>query len=145
MTADTTYQPKVYRRSGGDTQTVASGGLLEIEEGGTFKPAVQELMASGAISAGVQSVELNHTSVKIEATIADASLHPGLFIAKATSEPAEGSPSQNHTITLTSGTFNGTNTIATFADILDTLVVYFDSDGNGTVIENIGTVSLSGS
>ena len=143
MTADTTYQPKVYRRSGGDTQTIASGGLLEIEEGGTFKPAVQELTASGAISAGVQSVELNHVSVKIEATIADTTNHPGFFIVKATSEPAGGSPSQSHTVTLTSGTWDGTNTIATFADILDTLAVYFDSDGNGTIIENVGSVALS--
>jgi hypothetical protein len=32
--SDATYQPKVYRKSGGDTQVVASGGLIDIEPGG---------------------------------------------------------------------------------------------------------------
>lgn len=34
--ADATYQPKVYRTSGGDKQVIASGGTLEIESGGTL-------------------------------------------------------------------------------------------------------------
>jgi hypothetical protein len=32
--ADASYQPKVYRKSGGDTQVVASGGLIDLENGG---------------------------------------------------------------------------------------------------------------
>lgn len=31
--ADTTYQPKTYRKEGGDTQVIASGGTLLLEEG----------------------------------------------------------------------------------------------------------------
>jgi hypothetical protein len=34
MTADTTYQPKTYRRSGGDESVIASGGKLIVEAGG---------------------------------------------------------------------------------------------------------------
>ncbi|MGD9879019.1 MAG: hypothetical protein AB7E70_21020 [Hyphomicrobiaceae bacterium] len=34
--ADATYQPKVYRKGGGDTLVVASGGSIEIESGGTL-------------------------------------------------------------------------------------------------------------
>jgi hypothetical protein len=102
----------------------------------------EELTVAGAnaITAGVQSVELNNAVATIAATIADASNHQGLMVFKATSEPAGG---QDHTVTLTAGTFDGTNNVATFADILDTLVVYFDSNGDGTIVENVGSVVLS--
>lgn len=35
--ADASYQPKVYRKQGGEEFIVASGGTLEIESGGTLK------------------------------------------------------------------------------------------------------------
>ena len=35
--ADETYQPKTYRKDGGDTSVVASGGVLDIESGGALK------------------------------------------------------------------------------------------------------------
>lgn len=100
----------------------------------------QELIASGAVNSGVQSVELAHATVAIAATIADSKAHQGLFVAKATLEPGAG---QDHTLTLTAGTFDGSNNVATFADILDTLVVWFDSAGKGTIVENVGSVGLS--
>ncbi len=34
MAADGTYQPKVYRTAGGDTQVIASGGELRVDSGG---------------------------------------------------------------------------------------------------------------
>ena len=34
--ADATYQPKVYRKQGGDEQVVASGGTVTVESGGTI-------------------------------------------------------------------------------------------------------------
>ena len=103
---------------------------------------VEELTVAGAndVTPGIQSLELNNDTTAIAATIADAVNHAGFFIVKATTEPAGG---QDHTLTLTAGTFDGTNTIATFADINDALVVYFDSAGNGTIIENVGAVVLS--
>ncbi len=36
---DTTYQPKVYRKQGGDELIVASGGSVDVESGGALKIA----------------------------------------------------------------------------------------------------------
>lgn len=99
---------------------------------------VQELTASGAVTAGVQSVELDNDSASIAATIADAADHPGLFIVKQT-----GGGTAGHTLTLTAGTFDGTNNVATLDAVNEALVVYFDSAGNGTIVENVGAVALS--
>lgn len=153
------YQPKVYKTDGGDKQVVASGGTLDVESGGALKLAgvqvtptaeelnnaadvsarVQELTVTGAVAAGKQSVELNHASTIVAATIADASTHQGLFIVKNTS--ASGTAA--HTLTLTAGTFDGTNNVATLNAPNEALLVYFDSAGNGTIIENVGAVALS--
>ena len=101
----------------------------------------QELTVSGAVTAGVRIVELNHASTIIAATIADASKHVGVFIVKNTS--ASGTAA--HTLTLTSGTFDGTNDIATLDAPAEMLAVFFDGSGNGTVIQNTGTVGLTAS
>lgn len=103
---------------------------------GTASENSQELTASGAVTAGVQSVELNHASVVIAATMTPK---PGLFIVKDTS--ATGTAA--HTLTLTTGTFDGTNDVATLNLLGEALVVYFDSALNGTIVENIGAVALS--
>jgi len=165
--ADETYEPKVYREQGGDRQVVADGGSLDvepggeidIESGGALKLAgtqidasaaeinnaadvsarVQELTASGTVTAGVQSVELNHATVAVAATIADASNHQGLLVVKDTSA----SGTAGHSLTLTSGTFDGTNNKATLNAPNECLVVYIDSAGNGTIVENVGSVALS--
>jgi len=102
---------------------------------------VQELTESGAVTTGVQSVELNHATVVVAATIADSTNHQGLFVVKDTS--ASGTAA--HTLTLTSGTFDGTNDIATLNAANECLIVYFDSSGNGTIVENVGSVALSSS
>lgn len=111
----------------------------EINNAADVSARVQELTATGAVTAGVQSVELNHATVVAAATIADAANHQGLFIVKNTS--ASGTAA--HTLTLTAGTFNGTNNVATLNAPNEALVVYFDSAGNGTIVENIGSVALS--
>lgn len=99
----------------------------------------EELTATAAVTAGVQAVELNHASVIVAATIADAANHRGLFIVKNTS--ASGTAA--HTLTLTAGTFDGTNNVATLNAPNEALVVYFDSGGDGTIVENVGAVGLS--
>ena len=109
----------------------------EINNAADVSGRVQIMTVDGAVTPGVQSVELNATGA-IAATIATSVAHQGLFIVKAFLEPAT-----THTVTLTAGTWDGTNTIATFTDILDTLVVYFDSAGGGTIVENVGAVGLS--
>lgn len=121
--------------SGIDTTASAS----EISNACDVSERVQELTATGTVTPGVQSIELNHATVAVVATIADSSAHEGLFIAKDTS--ATGTAA--HTLTLTSGTFNGTNNKATFNAPNEALVVYFDSAGNGTILENVGSVALS--
>ena len=96
-----------------------------------------ELTASGAIPAGTEVVELNHISVVIAATY---TVVPNtMLIIKDTS--ASGTAA--HTVTLTGGTYNGTNTIATLNARDEFLVVYFDSAGRGQVIANVGSVALS--
>lgn len=110
----------------------------EINNAADVSARVVELTASGAVATGIQSVELNHASVVIAATMV-ATEHPGLFIVKDTS--ATGTAA--HTLTLTGGTFDGTNTIATLNARDEMLVIYFDSAGRGQVIANIGAVALS--
>ena len=100
----------------------------------------QTITTSGAVTAGKMSVLLNHTTVAIAATIADASLHFGYFVVKAGLEPGGG---QDHTCVITTGTWDGVNKTATFADINDALVVFFDHAGNGTIISNTGAVAMS--
>lgn len=99
----------------------------------------EELTESGAVTPGVSILELNHATVVIAATIADASAHAGLFIIKDTS--ASGTAA--HTVTLTSGTFDGTNTVATLNAPAEQLIVYFDDSGNGVIVQNTGSVALS--
>ena len=99
---------------------------------------VQELTASGSVTAGIQSVELNHATSAIAATIASSVNHQGLFVVRDTS--ASGTAA--HTLTLTAGTFDGTNNKVTLNAPKEGLVVYFDSAGAGTIIVNTGAASL---
>lgn len=111
----------------------------EINNATDVSARIQEMTVSGAVTAGKQSVELNHASGAIAATIASAANHHGLFVVKDTS--ATGTAS--HTLTLTAGTFNGTNNVATLNARDECLVIYFDSTGRGTVVLNLGSVGLS--
>lgn len=97
----------------------------------------QELTVSGAVVAGVEAVELNHASVVVAATY--TVIPNTILIVKDTS--ATGTAA--HTLTLTGGTFNGTNTIATLNARDEFLIVAFDSAGRGQVIANVGAVALS--
>jgi hypothetical protein len=116
-----------------------SATAAELNGAASVSGRVQELTVSGAVTAGIQSVELNHATVAVVTTIADASNHQGLFIVKDTS--ASGTAA--HTLTLTAGTFNGTNNVATLNAPNEALAVYFDSAGDGTILENVGSVALS--
>lgn len=125
------------------SDTVDLSGLTataaELNNVADVSARVQELTVTGAVTAGVKSVELNHATVVVEATVADAANHQGLFIVKNTS--ATGTAA--HTLTLTAGTFNGTATVATLNAPNECLVVYFDSNGDGTIVENVGSVGLA--
>ena len=145
-------------KSGGSI-AVNSGGTLDVESGGSFKLAgtavnataaelnnacdvsarVQALTVSGAVTAGVQSIELAHATVAVAATIASLVNHPGILVIKDTS--ASGTAA--HKVTVTTGTFEGTNKVATLNAPKECLVVYVDSAGNGTILVNVGEVGLS--
>ena len=103
--------------------------------------AKQTLGASGAITPGVRNFVFDATAVPtatIAATIADASAHAGLctFVQACTD-------TVGHTITISTGTFDGTNSVATFNAAAESLIVAFDSSGAGTIVVNTGTVSVS--
>lgn len=101
--------------------------------------AVQRFTASGAAVPGETVIEVDHATVAVAVTL--LVVPNTLLIIKNNS--ASGTAS--HTVTLTGGTFNGTNTIATLAVAANNqqLAVYFDSKGNGQVLSNAGTVALS--
>ena len=102
-----------------------------------FIPTSYELTASGACPSGTQAVELNHATVVVAATITPVQ---GVLFVKDTS--ASGTAA--HTLTLAAGyTFDGTNNTATLNAPNEALCVYIDSAGNGTILENVGTVALS--
>lgn len=122
-----------------DTVSGLTASAAELNNAADVSARVQALTVSGAVAAGKQSVELNHATVIIAATIANAANHQGLFIVKDTS--ASGTAA--HTLTLTAGTFDGTNNVATLNAPKEALLVYFDSAGNGSIVENIGGVALS--
>jgi hypothetical protein len=111
----------------------------ELNQAADRSAYIQELTASGAVTPGIRYLELNHATVAIAATIASVPAHAGIFVVKDTS--ASGTAA--HTVTLTGGTWNGTNTIATLNAPGEMLVVYFDSAGGGSVIVNLNAVGLS--
>jgi hypothetical protein len=102
-----------------------------------FKPGVT-LTQSDALppNGDVSFVRLNSTT-KIEATLTKPTTGQFLVITQIDAGTA------GHTVTLASGTFNGTNTIATFNAAAETLVLFGVSESRFVIIENIGSVGLS--
>ncbi len=100
---------------------------------------VQELTVSGAVTPGVNAIELNHATVVVAATIADLADHPGFLVIKDTS--ASGTAA--HTVTAAAGTFDGTNDVVTLNAPKECIVFWIDSAGKGTIVENVGAVVLS--
>lgn len=107
----------------------------------TMAGPYQEFTADGAVTPGVMSVELNDSSTAgVATTIASSLAHQdGIFVVKDTSTAG----TATCTLTLTAGTFDGTNNVATLNAPGECLAVKFDSGGDGIVIENVGTVGLS--
>ena len=144
----------------GGSLDVATGGEIDIESGGALKIAgtaiaataaeinnvadvrarVQTLTASGAVTPGVQLLLLNHATEIVAATIATTIAHPGFFVVKNIS--ATGTAA--HTVTITTGTWNGTNKVIALNLLNEAIIIYFDAAGNGTIVENVGAVALSG-
>ena len=95
----------------------------------------QILIASGAFVSSF--CQLNHASVKIEATLAalaEGKVHVFTQIDAGTAA---------HTVTLSIGTFDGTNNTATFNAAGESLLVMGMDGTDGVIIENIGGVAMS--
>lgn len=100
----------------------------------------QKFTATGTVTPGIQAIELNHASTVITATIANLSNHQGFLAIKNTS--ASGTAA--HKVSLTAGAFDASgNNTATLNAPDEFLLVYVDSTGNGTIVNNTGSVALS--
>jgi hypothetical protein len=100
-------------------------------------PLTQTLTVSGAILPQTEIVYLNATTPLIAATIAAPAPGRRLLITQIDSGTA------GHTVTLTAGTWNGTNTIATFNALGETLEVIGLTAIRFGIVVNIGAVGLS--
>jgi hypothetical protein len=56
MAKDATYQPGVYRSSGGDQLDISSGGYLVFQNGGTLTLAGQAITSTGAVNGNTLAV-----------------------------------------------------------------------------------------
>jgi hypothetical protein len=110
---------------------------IEDHRGGTRPFRTQAMTANGAILETSDFVTLNKTGV-LAATIA-APRAGRLLVITQTDAGTDG-----HTVTLTAGTFNGSNTVATLNAAGEALVLYGVSATRFVIVENIGSVALSG-
>lgn len=96
------------------------------------------LIASGAIAADKHLINVAHGTVAVLATIADFADHAGgLVVISNTS--ASGVVA--HTVTLTAGTFDGTNNKITLDAPGESITVFVKADGNGFLIRNSTTLA----
>lgn len=116
-----------------------TGRLLRAMADGDLCGGNQALTASGAVTPGVASLHVRHATVAVAATIIDASKHRGFFSINNSS--ASGTAA--HTVTLSKGTFDGTNNRATLDAPGEALIVNFDETGVGQIVLNVGSVGLS--
>ena len=95
------------------------------------------MTVTGAVPKKVQALYLNHTT-KIEATIASSKDHKGFFVVKQIDAGTAG-----HTVTMTAGTWDGSNNIITLNADIEFIIVWIDEEGTGSIVENVGSVALS--
>ena len=101
-----------------------------------------EYTATAAVdSKVVKFIQVSHASTPVVITgVRGIDWAGQTVVIKNTS--ASGTAS--HTVTLSQGTWNGSNAIATLNAANECLICTFDSAGNGTIVENVGSVGLSG-
>lgn len=121
-----------------------TAGAAEVNMAADVSDFLKEYTATSpaAIPATVRVIQLNHASTAIEKTIASLVPYAGqILVIKNTS--ATGTAA--HKVTVTTGTFDGTNKIATLNALNEMLAVFVDSAGNGTILVNVGEVALAAS
>jgi hypothetical protein len=70
--ADATYQPKVYRKQGGDELVVASGGQINVESGGKITAAgtqAAHIANASAVSDPPTKAEVDAIVTKLNAVL----------------------------------------------------------------------------
>lgn len=100
--------------------------------------ASQELTVTGDINALTREVLLNHDTTPVVATKAAAPASDWMQVKNVSSGGTAA-----HQAVLTSGTWDGTNNIATLDEPGEGFVVLFDANGDGTVVVNTGGVVFS--
>jgi len=93
--------------------------------------------ADGSIDQDYTFIELHNSSSALSMTI--AAPRKGKFLVITQSDGG----TEGHSVTLTAGTFDGTNNIATFNAQYETLVLFGVSATRFVIVENIGSVALS--
>lgn len=54
-----TYQPKVYKKDGGDTEVIASGGSIDVESGG-------KITAAGTQASAITDAKVDYTTGNLD-------------------------------------------------------------------------------
>lgn len=119
------------------TDAAFTGSMAGALAGTTLGLTSVAITATGAMPTSTGTfIQLNHATVKIAATMA---IEAGrLYIITQADTGTAG-----HTVTLSAGTFDGTNTVATFNAQYETLVVFGVAAGRGVIVANIGSVGLA--
>lgn len=129
MAADTTYQPKTYRRAGGDELVVASGGKIIIESGGTLEAESGAVMTLPDIALEVGDLAL-----------ADAKI----IVGNAAGKAAAVTPSGDVTIDNTGATTIGAKKVlASMTAIADGKILIGGVDGAGAEQTLTGDVTVT--
>lgn len=128
----------VHFSSGSGVSRQLSVVTVTADGAATLSAGEQIITASGAVTPGVSEILLSNAGATVAATIADLKDHRGFLVIKQVGGGTEG-----HTVTAAVGTFDGTNDVVTVNADNECVVIYIDAQGNGTVVENVGTVVIN--
>jgi len=133
VVADTATNWRVieYQRSADAPGTITNGSFSGNATVGSFVMTPQTLIGAGAITSS--NVELYNSATLIPATLASLAAGKLHIISQVDGGTA------GHTVTLGVGTFDGTNTVATFNAEGDSLIV-IGTTYNGVILVNNGVV-----
>jgi phenylpyruvate tautomerase PptA (4-oxalocrotonate tautomerase family) len=121
-------------------QNKADTEVAVVSDGDVFVKEYTATAAMGSDSGKVRCIELNHASTVIAITKIDGADYAGQVVSV---KDTSASGTAAHTVTLASGTWNGTATVVTLNAPDECIVVMFDSAGDGTILVNVGSVALS--
>ena len=85
------YEPKTYRKDGGDTFVVASGGTIDVESGGSFKLAGTAVTSTAAElnildTVTATAAELNYLDASVNGAVTRYSKAPLTIVAATTAQ-----------------------------------------------------------